>query len=162
MESWRTKWYVCYLVSFDALQGLGKTIQTISLITYLIERKRQSGPFLVIVPLSTLTNWNLEFDRWAPSVRTVILKGSPTQRKEQYYRLKSSDFQVCLTTYEYVIKERPLLSKIKWIHMIIDEGHRMKNVKSKLSQTLNEYYSTRYRLILTGTPLQVGYQFWVC
>jgi hypothetical protein len=40
--------------------------------------------------------------------------------------------------------------------MIIDEGHRMKNVKSKLSQTLNEYYSTRYRLILTGTPLQVS------
>lgn len=49
-----------------------------------------------------------------------------------------------------------MLSKIKWIHMIIDEGHRLKNVKSKLSQTLNEYYSTRYRLILTGTPLQVS------
>lgn len=49
-----------------------------------------------------------------------------------------------------------MLSKIKWVHMIIDEGHRMKNVKSKLSQTLNEYYSTRHRLILTGTPLQVS------
>ena len=110
----------------------------------------------MIVPLSTLTNWMLEFERWAPSVRTVILKGSQNQRKDQYYRLRTVDFQVCLTTYEYVIKERPLLSKIKWIHMIIDEGHRMKNVKSKLSQTLNEYYSTRYRLILTGTPLQVG------
>ncbi|ORX33607.1 SNF2 family N-terminal domain-domain-containing protein [Kockovaella imperatae] len=134
--------------------GLGKTIQTISLITYLIEKKRQPGPFLVIVPLSTLTNWTMEFERWAPSVRTVILKGSPVQRREQYGRLRAVDFQVCLTTYEYVIKERPLLSKIKWIHMIIDEGHRMKNVKSKLSQTLNEYYSTKYRLILTGTPLQ--------
>ena len=31
--------------------GLGKTIQTISLITYLIERKQQPGPYLVIVPL---------------------------------------------------------------------------------------------------------------
>ena len=134
--------------------GLGKTIQTISLITYLIEKKRQPGPFLVIVPLSTLTNWTMEFERWAPSVRTVILKGSPQQRREQYYRLKSMDFQVCLTTYEYIIKERPILARIKWISMIIDEGHRMKNVKSKLSQTLNEHYSTRYRLILTGTPLQ--------
>ncbi|KAL7418860.1 ATP-dependent DNA helicase Snf21 [Cryptotrichosporon argae] len=134
--------------------GLGKTIQTISLITYLIEQKRQSGPFLVIVPLSTLTNWTLEFERWAPAVRTLILKGSPAVRREAYPRLRAQDFQVCLTTYEYIIKERPLLAKIKWIHMIIDEGHRMKNVKSKLSQTLNEYYSTRYRLILTGTPLQ--------
>nr|ODN86613.1 ATP-dependent helicase STH1/SNF2 [Cryptococcus depauperatus CBS 7841] len=134
--------------------GLGKTIQTISLITYLIEKKRQPGPFLVIVPLSTLTNWTLEFERWAPLVRMLILKGSPAVRREAYPRLRAVDFQVCLTTYEYIIKERPLLSRIKWIHMIIDEGHRMKNVKSKLSQTLNEHYSSRYRLILTGTPLQ--------
>ncbi|KAK4683794.1 ATP-dependent helicase STH1/SNF2, partial [Tremellales sp. Uapishka_1] len=134
--------------------GLGKTIQTISLICYLIEFKRQPGPFLVIVPLSTLTNWIMEFEKWAPSVRCLVLKGSPLQRREAYPRLRMMDFQVCLTTYEYIIKERPLLSKIKWVHMIIDEGHRMKNVKSKLSQTLNEYYSTRYRLILTGTPLQ--------
>nr|XP_031863638.1 uncharacterized protein CI109_000890 [Kwoniella shandongensis]KAA5530710.1 hypothetical protein CI109_000890 [Kwoniella shandongensis] len=134
--------------------GLGKTIQTISLITYLIESKKQPGPFLVIVPLSTLTNWTMEFERWAPAVRTLILKGSPAVRKEAYPRLRAMDFQVCLTTYEYIIKERPLLSKIKWIHMIIDEGHRLKNVKSKLSQTLNEHYSTRSRLILTGTPLQ--------
>jgi ATP-dependent helicase STH1/SNF2 len=32
--------------------GLGKTIQTISLVTYLIEKKRQNGPYLIIVPLS--------------------------------------------------------------------------------------------------------------
>lgn len=38
--------------------------------------------------------------------------------------------------------------------MIIDEGHRMKNAQSKLSYTLTTYYSTKYRLILTGTPLQ--------
>lgn len=134
--------------------GLGKTIQTISLITYLIEKKLQPGPFLVIVPLSTLTNWTLEFQKWAPAVRTLILKGSPAVRRDLYPRLRAVDFQVCLTTYEYIIKERPLLAKIKWVHMIIDEGHRLKNIKSKLSQTLNEYYSTRHRLILTGTPLQ--------
>jgi ATP-dependent helicase STH1/SNF2 len=134
--------------------GLGKTIQTISLITYLIEKKQSAGPFLVIVPLSTLTNWTLEFERWAPAVRTLILKGSPAVRRDLYPRIRAGDFQVCLTTYEYIIKERPLLAKIKWVHMIIDEGHRLKNIKSKLSQTLNEYYSTRYRLILTGTPLQ--------
>jgi ATP-dependent helicase STH1/SNF2 len=134
--------------------GLGKTIQTISLITYLIEKKHQSGPFLVIVPLSTLTNWTLEFERWAPAVNTLILKGSPAVRRDFYPRLRAVDFQVCLTTYEYIIKERPLLAKIKWVHMIIDEGHRLKNIKSKLSQTLNEFYTTRHRLILTGTPLQ--------
>ncbi|RKP40310.1 SNF2 family N-terminal domain-containing protein, partial [Dimargaris cristalligena] len=135
--------------------GLGKTIQSISLITFLIEKKRQNGPFLIIVPLSTLPNWVSEFDRWAPSVRTVVYKGSPPARRAlQQNEIRHGNFQVLLTTFEYIIKDRPVLSRIKWVHMIIDEGHRMKNTKSKLTQTINQYYSTRYRLILTGTPLQ--------
>ncbi|RYP17826.1 hypothetical protein DL765_004310 [Monosporascus sp. GIB2] len=134
--------------------GLGKTIQTISLITYLIERKMQQGPYLVIVPLSTLTNWNLEFEKWAPSVARVVYKGPPNARKQQQEKIRQGKFQVLLTTYEYIIKDRPILSKIKWFHMIIDEGHRMKNTNSKLSATISQYYSTRFRLILTGTPLQ--------
>ncbi|EHK41123.1 hypothetical protein TRIATDRAFT_207565 [Trichoderma atroviride IMI 206040] len=134
--------------------GLGKTIQTISLITYLIEQKQQSGPYLVIVPLSTLTNWNLEFEKWAPSVSRVVYKGPPNTRKLQQEKIRQGRFQVLLTTYEYIIKDRPILSKIKWFHMIIDEGHRMKNTQSKLSATIQQYYNTRFRLILTGTPLQ--------
>jgi len=134
--------------------GLGKTIQTISLITYLVEKKQQNGPYLVIVPLSTLTNWNLEFDKWAPSLTKVVYKGPPNSRKVQQEKIRQGKFQVLLTTYEYIIKDRPILSKIKWFHMIVDEGHRMKNANSKLSATISQYYSTRFRLILTGTPLQ--------
>ncbi|KAM0286261.1 hypothetical protein ACHAQH_000990 [Verticillium albo-atrum] len=134
--------------------GLGKTIQTISLVTYLIERKLQDGPYLVIVPLSTLTNWTLEFEKWAPSVTKIVYKGPPTARKQQQDKIRQGRFQVLLTTYEYIIKDRPILSKIKWFHMIIDEGHRMKNQNSKLTATIQQYYNTRFRLILTGTPLQ--------
>lgn len=134
--------------------GLGKTIQTISLLTYLIEHKDQRGPFLVIVPLSTLTNWNVEFEKWAPSIGKIVYKGPPPARKIQQQQLRQNNWQVLLTTYEYIIKDRPVLSRVKWMHMIVDEGHRMKNANSKLSNTLTQYYSTRYRLILTGTPLQ--------
>ncbi|KAM3163815.1 Transcriptional regulator [Lachancea thermotolerans] len=134
--------------------GLGKTIQTISLLTYLYEAKNVRGPSLVIVPLSTLTNWDSEFDKWAPVIRKVAYKGSPNERKSKQGIIRSGQFDVVLTTFEYIIKERALLSKIKWVHMIIDEGHRMKNAQSKLSLTLNNYYHTDYRLILTGTPLQ--------
>ena len=134
--------------------GLGKTIQTIALITYLIEKKQQRGPFLVIVPLSTLTNWNNEFDKWAPSVRRIVYKGPPNQRKQASTQMRDGMFQVVLTTYEFIIKDRPVLSKIRWLHMIVDEGHRMKNAGSKLSQTITQYYHTRFRIILTGTPLQ--------
>ena len=137
--------------------GLGKTIQTISMLTYLKEFKADrggAGPFLVIVPLSTLTNWNVEFEKWAPSLRRIVYKGPPLARKQQQQQIRYGQFDVLLTTYEYIIKDRPVLARIKWIHMIVDEGHRMKNAGSKLSMTLTSYYTSRYRLILTGTPLQ--------
>lgn len=85
----------------------------------------------------------------------MVYKGSPNERKAAQAELRHGQFNVLLTTYEYIIRDRPLLAKIKWVHMIIDEGHRMKNSQSKLSVTLMQYYSSRYRLILTGTPLQV-------
>ncbi|THH13199.1 hypothetical protein EW146_g6993 [Bondarzewia mesenterica] len=134
--------------------GLGKTIQTISLISFLIEAKKQRGPYLVIVPLSTLTNWSGEFTKWAPAVKVISYKGNPAARRALQGEIRMGNFQVLLTTYEYIIKDRPVLSKLKWVHMIIDEGHRMKNTQSKLAQTLTQYYHSRYRLILTGTPLQ--------
>lgn len=71
--------------------GLGKTIQTIALFCYLIENKKTNGPFLVIVPLSTMSNWQLEFDklilililfRWAPTIKYIPYKGSPAVRKD--------------------------------------------------------------------------------
>lgn len=133
--------------------GLGKTIQSISLVTYLIEKKHESK-FLVVVPLSTITNWTLEFEKWAPTVRIIVYKGSQQQRKALQSQVREGHFQVLLTTYEYIIRERPLLAKFNYSHMIIDEGHRMKNANSKLSVTLRSYYKTKNRLILTGTPLQ--------
>ncbi|KAI2800904.1 Transcription activator BRG1 [Blomia tropicalis] len=134
--------------------GLGKTIQTIALVTYLIEKKRNNGPYLIIVPLSTMSNWMLEFDRWAPTVVKIAYKGSPQARRILSSNLKSSKFNVLLTTYEYIIKDKSILAKIKWKYMIIDEGHRMKNHHCKLTQILNTHYLAPHRILLTGTPLQ--------
>lgn len=120
--------------------GLGKTIQTIALITYLMEHKRINGPFLIIVPLSTLSNWAYEFDKWAPSVVKVSYKGSPAARRAFVPQLRSGKFNVLLTTYEYIIKDKHILAKIRWKYMIVDEGHRMKNHHCKLTQVLNTHY----------------------
>ena len=134
--------------------GLGKTIQTIGLITFLMETKKNNGPFLIIVPLSTLSNWMLEFERWAPSVIKIAYKGSPNVRRTLQHQIKHSKFNVLMTTYEYIIKDKAALAKIKWKYMIIDEGHRMKNHHCKLTQILNTHYMAPHRLLLTGTPLQ--------
>ncbi len=134
--------------------GLGKTIQTISLITYLMEKKKINGPYLIIVPLSTLSNWVKEFAVWAPSIINVVYKGDPNARKGLQAQIRSGKFNVVSTTYEYVIRDKACLSKIRWKYMIIDEGHRMKNHHCKLTNTLNMFYIAPHRLLLTGTPLQ--------
>ncbi|QQP38734.1 Uncharacterized protein FKW44_019403, partial [Caligus rogercresseyi] len=124
--------------------GLGKTIQTIALITYLMEKKKNMGPYLIIVPLSTLSNWTLEFGKWAPSVQIVAYKGSPGSRRKAQSQMRATKFNVLVTTYEYVIRDKSVLAK----------GHRMKNHHCKLTQILNTYYTSTNRLLLTGTPLQ--------
>uniref|UniRef100_A0A7N6FE90 SWI/SNF related, matrix associated, actin dependent regulator of chromatin, subfamily a, member 2 n=1 Tax=Anabas testudineus TaxID=64144 RepID=A0A7N6FE90_ANATE len=134
--------------------GLGKTIQTIALITYLMEHKRLNGPYLIIVPLSTLSNWVYELDKWAPSVVKIAYKGTPALRRGLVPQLRSGKFNVLLTTYEYIIKDKHILAKIRWKYMIVDEGHRMKNHHCKLTQVLNTHYVAPRRLLLTGTPLQ--------
>ena len=58
----------------------GKTIQTIALFCYLMEVKKNYGPFMIVVPLTTLSNWQIEFERWAPSVKVISYHGSPRDR----------------------------------------------------------------------------------
>ena len=92
-------------------------IQTISLIMFLIEAKKQRSPYLVIAPLSTMTNWSGEFAKWALTIRMIA--SNPAQHRALQGDLHMGQFQVLLTTYEYIIKDRPHLSKLKWVHMII-------------------------------------------
>eukprot|EP01103_Thecamoeba_quadrilineata_P008118 TRINITY_DN178_c0_g1_i1.p1 TRINITY_DN178_c0_g1~~TRINITY_DN178_c0_g1_i1.p1 ORF type:complete len:1214 (-),score=312.38 TRINITY_DN178_c0_g1_i1:29-3670(-) len=135
--------------------GLGKTIQTIALVSYLIEKKGVMGPFLIVVPLTTMSNWQQEFDKWAPSVKKVVYKGTRIFRKSLFQTdIQHAKFNVVLTTYEYVMRDKSFLTKIKWNYLIIDEGHRMKNRYCKLSIILGTKYYSRHRLLLTGTPLQ--------
>lgn len=64
----------------SAMQGLGKTLQTISLLGYLIEYRSIKGPHMVIVPKSTLHNWMNEFRKWCPIIRAVKFHGNQEQR----------------------------------------------------------------------------------
>eukprot|EP01022_Parablepharisma_sp_SALTPOND_P021984 TRINITY_DN43_c9_g1_i1.p1 TRINITY_DN43_c9_g1~~TRINITY_DN43_c9_g1_i1.p1 ORF type:complete len:1498 (-),score=197.37 TRINITY_DN43_c9_g1_i1:969-5462(-) len=134
--------------------GLGKTIQTIALFCYLMENKGNDGPFLIVVPLSTLTNWDLEFDKWCPKIKKLIYKGDPATRKYLANQMRYEKFNVVLTTYEYIIKDKGMLSRIAWQYIVVDEGHRMKNYKCKFALILGQQYQSAHRLLLTGTPLQ--------
>uniref|UniRef100_A0A8C3NE70 DNA helicase n=1 Tax=Geospiza parvula TaxID=87175 RepID=A0A8C3NE70_GEOPR len=139
--------------------GLGKTIQTISFLSYLFHQHQLYGPFLVVVPLSTLTSWQREFEVWAPEINVVVYIGDLMSRNmireyewihSQSKRLK---FNALITTYEILLKDKTVLGSINWAFLGVDEAHRLKNDDSLLYKTLIDFKSN-HRLLITGTPLQ--------
>jgi len=140
--------------------GLGKTVQSIAMLAHLREQK-VGGPFLVVGPLSTLHNWHREFRKWAPSIEAVIYHGSKEERtrlRGTHFRNKGSSgfFPVMITSYEIVIRDIKELRKLAWKFVIIDEGHRLKNMNCRLIRELKSIAQAKdcNRLLLTGTPLQ--------
>ncbi|OBT64743.1 hypothetical protein VE03_06512 [Pseudogymnoascus sp. 23342-1-I1] len=142
--------------------GLGKTIQTISLIALLREKEKYLGPHLIVAPLSTLSNWVEEFQKWTPSVPVLLYHGDPAKREELRTTKitkhlengrPTSKFPVVCTSYDIILRDKNYLSHINWEFIIIDEGHRLKNFNSQLFQELRKFTSAT-RLLITGTPLQ--------
>lgn len=139
--------------------GLGKTIQTISLIAYLKENKGVNGPHLIVAPKAVLPNWMNEFHTWAPSIVAVLYDGRLDERKvirEEYSG--EGKFDVLVTHYDLIMRDKAFLKKIHWFYMIVDEGHRLKNSECALARTLVSGYRIRRRLLLTGTPIQNSLQ----
>lgn len=56
-------------------------IQTIAFLSHLYQRSIY-GPFMIVAPLSTLSNWVNEFERFCPSLKTVLYHGSKKERSE--------------------------------------------------------------------------------
>ena len=140
--------------------GLGKTVQTIAFMNWLRHDREQQGPFLVVVPLSTMPAWAETFDKWTPDINYVVYNGNEASRKIiQDHELlvdgnsRRTKFHVLLTTYEYILVDAPFLSQIRWQFMAIDEAHRLKNRDSLLYGKL-QGFKVPARLLITGTPMQ--------
>jgi len=69
-----------------------------------------------VVYFRTLSNWVLEFEKWAPSVVVVAYKGSPAHRRSLQTQMRLTKFNVLLTTYEYVIKDKAVLAKVSELY----------------------------------------------
>ncbi|KAI8851824.1 SNF2 family N-terminal domain-containing protein [Chytridium lagenaria] len=135
--------------------GLGKTLQTIAFLAHLTEMKVW-GPYLIISPLSTLSNWVAEVHRFAPSLNVLLYHGTGADRKDlrkNHMSTLNKDFPIIVTSFEIAMRDRKYLQKINWKYIIIDEGHRLKNFNCKLLRELKTYPCAN-RLILSGTPLQ--------
>ncbi|XP_047460342.1 chromodomain-helicase-DNA-binding protein 4a isoform X1 [Mugil cephalus] len=153
--------------------GLGKTVQTAVFLYSLYKEGHSKGPFLVSAPLSTIINWEREFEMWAPDMYVVTYVGDKDSRaviRENEFsfednairggkkasRMKkdsSIKFHVLLTSYELITIDMAILGSIDWACLVVDEAHRLKNNQSKFFRVLNNY-PLQHKLLLTGTPLQ--------
>ncbi|MGH0120260.1 UNVERIFIED_CONTAM: hypothetical protein FKN15_060668 [Acipenser sinensis] len=153
--------------------GLGKTVQTAVFLSSLYKEGHSKGPFLVSAPLSTIINWEREFELWAPELYVVTYVGDKDSRaviRENEFsfednairggkkasRMKkeaSVKFHVLLTSYELITIDMAILGSINWAALVVDEAHRLKNNQSKFFRVLNNY-PLQHKLLLTGTPLQ--------
>uniref|UniRef100_A0A4W6CPH6 Chromodomain helicase DNA binding protein 3 n=1 Tax=Lates calcarifer TaxID=8187 RepID=A0A4W6CPH6_LATCA len=153
--------------------GLGKTIQTIVFLYSLFKEGHTKGPFLVSAPLSTIINWEREFEMWAPDFYVVTYTGDKDSRAiirenefsfddtavkggKKAFKLRREapiKFHVLLTSYELVTIDQTALKSIDWACLVVDEAHRLKNNQSKFFRRLNDY-KIDHKLLLTGTPLQ--------
>uniref|UniRef100_A0A3B3ZX05 Uncharacterized protein n=1 Tax=Periophthalmus magnuspinnatus TaxID=409849 RepID=A0A3B3ZX05_9GOBI len=153
--------------------GLGKTVQTIVFLYSLYKEGHSKGPFLVSAPLSTIINWEREFEMWAPDFYVVTYTGDKDSRAiireneftfednaikqgRKVFRMKKDTpikFHVLLTSYELITIDQAILGSVSWACLVVDEAHRLKNNQSKFFRILNGY-KIYYKLLLTGTPLQ--------
>nr|XP_048713927.1 lymphoid-specific helicase isoform X2 [Caretta caretta] len=137
--------------------GLGKTIQCIATIALMVERG-VPGPFLVCGPLSTLPNWMSEFKRFTPEIPIMLYHGAQQERRKLVQKIHRREgslqiHPVVVTSFEIAMRDRNALQHCFWKYLIVDEGHRIKNMNCRLIRELKRFNADN-KLLLTGTPLQ--------
>ncbi|KAJ3516729.1 hypothetical protein NLJ89_g947 [Agrocybe chaxingu] len=142
--------------------GLGKTLQSICILASKhferAEKHRETSspdsvhlPSLIICPPTLTGHWYYEVQKYTDTLRPVLYTGNSRERARLLSKFQSYD--VVITSYEVVRNDIANLEGHKWLYCILDEGHVIKNAKTKLTKAVKNIHA-QHRLILSGTPIQ--------
>lgn len=132
--------------------GLGKTIQTLALLIRHRAISQQTGPTLLIGPMSLVGNWQREAARFTPKLRVYVHHGGGRHRGEELERAVAGA-DLVLTTYGTAARDREALAAIEWDRVICDEAQALKNSGTRQAQAVRSI-PARGRIALTGTPVE--------
>lgn len=134
--------------------GLGKTIQLLAVLLSYKELENENHlPSLVICPSSLTLNWQEEANKFATSLKTIVISGTSAEREEQISKIKNCD--VAITSYDLLKRDLEIYKKYDYVfrYLIADEAQYIKNNTTKNAKAIKEIKSkTRYAL--TGTPIE--------
>jgi SWI/SNF-related matrix-associated actin-dependent regulator 1 of chromatin subfamily A len=140
--------------------GLGKTCQVIAFLAHLFE-KGIKGPHLVVVPSSTIENWLREFQKFCPRLNVMPYYAGLNERAliREEIEERRDEINVVITTYTIAKAklDAKFLRDMDFTVCVYDEGHMLKNHQSQMYEKLIRIRA-RFRLLLTGTPLQNNLQ----
>ncbi|EPE07334.1 tata-binding protein-associated factor mot1 [Ophiostoma piceae UAMH 11346] len=142
--------------------GLGKTLQTICIVAsdhhQRAEDFAKTGaadvrrmPSLVVCPPTLSGHWAQEIRNYAPFLTVSAYIGNPVERKALKDNIGKTD--IIITSYDVCRNDVDILEKHNWNYVVLDEGHLIKNPRTKISMAVKKLASN-HRLILTGTPIQ--------
>ena len=128
--------------------GLGKTLQVI---TMLDETRKKGDVSIVIAPASLILNWDDEVKKFSTTLKAASVHGTLEARRQVLKNYK--DFDLLITSYDYIRRDVDFYNDIKFNYVILDEAQYIKNQSTKSAQTVKELKG-KYKLALTGTPIE--------
>ena len=129
--------------------GLGKTVQTLTYLLWLKnEKKKENEPMLVVCPKSVVSIWTDESKRFIPEIKVLVISSKKQLIEENIY-----SHDLIVLNYVQLRLNSEFIKNIKWLCVVLDEGQQIKNPESKVAAVAFELNS-RYRLILSGTPIE--------
>lgn len=129
--------------------GLGKTVMVSVFLQALKDTYQLNSPILIICPATLIAQWKMELEKWVNSIPIFDYKSS----KSSVSSVNSPPYGILLITYEILHTQHKALQKPKWLYVILDEGHKIKNPNCTLTKLCKEFKNF-HRLILSGTPIQ--------
>ncbi|KAI4324095.1 hypothetical protein L6164_023659 [Bauhinia variegata] len=139
--------------------GLGKTLQASAIVASdIVECRTSNGngdllSSLIVCPSTLVGHWAFEIEKYIDIsvISTLQYVGSAQER--MCLRDHFSKHNVIITSYDVVRKDIDYLGQLLWNYCILDEGHIIKNAKSKVTVAIKQL-KAQHRLILSGTPIQ--------
>ncbi len=128
--------------------GLGKTIQTLCLLQSLKE-SGEGLPHLLVMPTSLLHNWQLEAKKFTPQLRVLIYNGTAREKLQAIFH----QYDLIVTSFGMVRSDIDWFSQQEFGYIILDESQAIKNPTALITKSVNKLKS-KYRLVMTGTPLE--------